>query len=105
MIEIVDYAIGFIIYMAFNIMTFEAYSKKQEITNRYVLFLIYIYYSVIASYVIYLMDYNIELQNNMEIIMQSLVYIILAAFILYFIYQNIITLKDEKMFGNQEGRL
>ena len=102
MIDLITYAIGFIIYMTFNIITFEVYSKKQETTNRYILFLIYMYYSAIISYVIYLMDYNQIIQNNMEIIVQSMLYMILGGFVLYFMYQKVITLNDKNNNSDEE---
>lgn len=98
MIEVKFYLIGFLIYIFFNFLTFNFYSKKEEITKKYILIFIYIYYGILASYIIYLVDFSPLKDNFFEIVIQSLVYLIACAIFLFSYYKNIILKNDEKYF-------
>ncbi|MFW6233552.1 MAG: hypothetical protein ACOC16_02230 [Nanoarchaeota archaeon] len=74
MIDLFPFTIGFIIYLFFNIITFKVYSKKEETINKVILFLIYVYYTILAAYVIQLVDYSIIYKNYVEIIIQIVLF-------------------------------
>ena len=52
MIDTMPYAIGFLIYVGFCLVTFNVYSQKKELTKIFVLIFIYLYYTALAGYLI-----------------------------------------------------
>ena len=103
MIETVPYTIGFIIYVGFCIITFDAYSKKNEMTKILILIFIYAFYTLLAAYVMSFVDFN---ASFFEKFIEIIVYAIAAGIYLYFHYKNIIEKSDldagyDKLSKNQ----
>lgn len=100
MIPTLYYAIGFIFYIGYTMITFSIYSKKKEVTKVLYLFLIYFFYSVLAAYVINFVDIN---GNNFEKTIETLVYIVAGAVILYHQYESNIKISDDEQidFNNK----
>jgi hypothetical protein len=96
MIDLFPFAIGFVIYLFFNVTTFKVYSKREETTNKAILFLIYIYYTILAGYVIHLVDYNIIEQNYLEIFIQILLFVFAGGLFMIHYYISNIKPVDEK---------
>lgn len=105
MIELTHYTLGFVIYMAFNVITFETYSKQNGTTNKFVLGFIYIFYTILMGYVINLVDYNPFTNNIIEIIMQIAIYALAAALFLIIYYNNVIKSKDQELMSNSITRM
>lgn len=105
MIELTNYALGFVIYMAFNVITFEIYSKQEGVTNKYVLGFIYIFYSILIGYIIHLVDYNPIHNNMIEIIIEILMYYIASATFLIIYYKNVINNKGQELMSRGISRV
>jgi len=90
------YFIGFCIYLGFCILTFEVYSKKKEMTKIFSLIFIYIYYSILAVYVINLININ---EIFMEKLVDILIFIISAGFLLSRYYKKHIKFEDDELYG------
>jgi uncharacterized membrane protein YczE len=58
MINTLFYGIGFLIYAYYTMLTLDIYSKKEEETNVFVLFIIFLFYSILIGYVINFLDNN-----------------------------------------------
>jgi len=97
MIDTLHYGIGFIIYVTFCLITFDAYSKKKEITKFFILIMIYVYYSILAIYVINFVDFN---GTKIEIFFQSMIYLFGCGLYLFQHYNYVIKKNDDDMFGN-----
>ena len=87
MIPTFYYFIGFLVYTGFNIITFNTFSKiEDEMKKKGGLVLIYFYYSLLAAYIMGIVDIE---ASGIEILFQTLVYIIAEGFFLWFNYKNI----------------
>ncbi len=93
--ELILYLVGFIIYIFFCVLTFEVYSKKKEMTKSFILIFIFIYYSMLANYVIFFILFDKFLIKKIIIF---LVYIFLGAFFLSSYYEKHIKIEDEKLY-------
>lgn len=91
MIDTIPFAIGFIIYAGFCIVTFDVYSQKKEITKIFALISIYSFYTLLAGYVISFVD---STANFIEIFIQILFYAITCAIVLYSHYKSVIEKSD-----------
>ena len=85
MINTVPFALGFLFYAWYSILTFDIYSKKEGITKVYILFLIYLYYTILAGYVISFVD---SYANFMEKFIQIGIYSIIGAIVMYLHYDS-----------------
>lgn len=94
MIPTIYYALGFIVYVFFNIVTFKTYSKKEGITKKFVLYMIFLYYSLLAAYVINVVDFGGS--NGLEVMLQTLVFVLAGGLFLNFFYIDIIKEKDQE---------
>lgn len=95
MINIFYYILGLIVYVLFSVFTFNIYSKKKEVTNIYVLFFIYVYYSILAGYIIQMVDYNPVENNFLEVIFETIIFMVLGGLYLLHYYYSVIKVKDE----------
>ena len=93
MIPLVPYAIGFIIYVIFCLLTFEMYSRNKTMTKQPVLIFFYLYYSILAWYVIGIVD-----ESTLEQIVQTVIYMIPGGFIVLYYYNTSIKPKDERLY-------
>lgn len=93
MIETKYYALGFLIYVIYMIYTFNVYSKKEGLTKVLILATIYFYYTLLAAYIIYIVDKSASL---FEQIVQVGIYMIAGGLILYYHYENNIKVKDDE---------
>jgi hypothetical protein len=100
MIDTLAYAIGFIIYAAFCYSTITIYSKKQGFTPFFSLVMIYIYYSILASYLIYVVDHNSS-TGIFGVIVQSLIYWVACGILMYHHYNNVIKPQEENLYGDR----
>ena len=96
MINVYAFAVGFIVYIFFNIITFNVYSKKREVTNKHILFFIYVYYTLLAAYMIQLVDYSVVRENVLEVGVQILIFALAGGFYLTYYYNSNIAPQDEK---------
>ena len=94
MIPTLYYGLGFVVYVFFNIISFKTYSKKEGITKKFVLYMIFLYYSLLSAYVINLVDYVGN--NSLEVMFQTLVFILAGGLFLNFFYIDIIKEKDQE---------
>ena len=97
MIDSLYFGIGFFIYVGFCLITFDAYSKKKEMTKFLILLMIYTYYSILAVYVINFVDFN---GTFIEKFIQSTIYLIACGIYLIQHYNSVIKENDDAMFGN-----
>ncbi len=79
MIDTMHFAIGFIIFIGFNMLTFRTYSKKPGITKKFILLAIFSFYSLLAIYVINFVETYNE-SPLLEIIIQSLIFLVAASY-------------------------
>ena len=100
MIETTPYAIGFIIYVVFNLITFDVYSKGKEYVNHLVLYMIYIYYTLLAGYVINLVD-SVAGEEPMYIFLQVLAYAIAGG--VFMVYHYKYEISKNKKFHDKIG--
>jgi hypothetical protein len=85
-------------------MTFKVYSRKKETTKKYMLFFIYVYYTILAGYVIQLVDYSIVRQNFLEVAIQIIIFA--SAGGLYMVhYYNSIIAPEEKGYDSNFRRV
>ena len=94
MIPVIPFAIGFVIYVGFCIVTFEMYSQKKEMTRLPVLVFFYIYYTLLSWYVIGILEESVVVQ-----FIETMFYAIPCAFILLNYYNKNIKIKDKKQYG------
>jgi hypothetical protein len=100
MIDTTPYAVGFIIYIMFNLITFDVYSKGKEYVNHIVLYMIYVYYTLLAGYVINLVDrYNGE--EPLFIFLQVLAYAIAGG--VFMVYHYKYEISKNKKFQDKTG--
>lgn len=92
MIDGLYFGLGFIIYMIFNILTFKAYSKKDGVTHKFILYLIFVYYSILSAYLINLVDFNGE--NRFEVVLEIIIYILAGFLFLRFHFMDVILEKE-----------
>jgi len=85
MIDTMPYAIGFLIYVGFCLVTFNVYSQKKELTKIFVLIFIYLYYTALAGYLISVVDYN---ASFFEKFMQIFFYAMACGLFLWYHYEN-----------------
>lgn len=100
MIDIMPYGIGFIIYVTFNIITFKVYSKGKTYVNHLVLYMIYLYYTILAGYVINLVE-STQGTEFWITFLQVLVYAIAGGLFMIIHYKS--TLKTDEKFQDKEG--
>ncbi|MDA3856336.1 MAG: hypothetical protein PF569_08820 [Candidatus Woesearchaeota archaeon] len=89
MIDGLYFGLGFVVYMIFNILTFKTYSKKEGITHKFALYLIFVYYSILAAYLINTVDSTGE--NMFEIILQIIIYVLAGFMFIRFYFMDVIT--------------
>lgn len=98
MIDTLYFGIGFVIYLGFLLATFKtiSYRSFSKMINQAILFFIYVFYTILAGYVIRLVDYTGN--NGAEIMVQVLIYMVAGGFSVYMFYNNyILTSKKEKI--------
>lgn len=95
MIPVIPFAIGFVIYVSFCLLTFEFYSQRKEMTKMPVLVFFYLYYTILSWYVIGI----VEEDGAFVQFIQTMFYAIPCAFILLNYYNKNIKSKDERMYG------
>jgi hypothetical protein len=100
MIPTLYYAIGFIVYIIFNIITFKTYSKKKEMTKKFVLYMIFLFYSLLAGYVISFVEKNAG-ATFLEISVQTVILILAGGLFLNFFYFDVIKDKEEEFESSQ----
>ena len=98
MIETFPFAIGFVIYTFFCVLTMDIYSRNPGISSGFVLAFIYIYYSILAVYLINLVDGG---EDFFVILIQSAIYLVACGLYLLSHYKSVIKPHDEKMYGNR----
>lgn len=101
MIETKYYAIGFIVYLVYMIFTFNIYSKKREMSNFFILFAIFFYYTLLAGYIINLVDNSAEFYEKL---VQIGIYAIGGALFLYLHYESNIKIKDDEKAINYKSK-
>lgn len=88
MIPTFYYFLGFLLYTGFNMITFNSFSKiEDEMKKKAGLFIIYLYYSILASYVISFVDID---ATGVEIAFQTIVYIVAEGIFLWFNYKEML---------------
>ncbi len=101
MISTIPFVIGFIIYVLYSIFTFDMYSKKEGRTSPFILILIYIYYSILASYIISFVDSN---SSFFEKGIQIVIYIVCGGFFMFSHYiVSIKNIEDDEYKDNFSG--
>ena len=85
MIEISFYGAVFLIYCAFTIITFDMYSRKMEVTNPLVLVMIFVYYSILAGYVVSVLETS---SDFFVLIIEMLIYFIACGLISFYYYSG-----------------
>lgn len=100
MIPVTPYAIGFLVYAIFCYSTINIYSKKEGFTPFLSLVMIYVYYSILAGYLIYVVDHQSS-SGMMGVIVQSLIYWVACGILMYHHYNNVIKPKEENLYGDR----
>ena len=98
MIDTIPFAIGFIIYTFMCVLTMDIYSKKEGMTSGFVLMFIYIYYSILAVYLISFVEGG---EDPFVILVESLIYLIACGLYLFSHYRSVIKPQDMRMYGNR----
>jgi putative flippase GtrA len=88
----------FLAYALFCIFTFETYSKRQELTKISFLIAIYIYYSILAAYVLNLV--LIELSLFEKIVQISMNFLICGLILTYYYNAKIKGNSGEKNYND-----
>ena len=91
MIDTIFYGIGFLIYTAFCVITFEVYSKKREVTNPMVLGLIYLYYTILVGYLLSI----VEMESWFVFFVEFFIYAVACGLISFYYYNSSIKKKDK----------
>ncbi len=91
MIPIVFYTIGFVFYCAFCLVTFDVYSKKREHTNPLILSMIFVYYSILAAYIVSIMETSTDV---FVLSIEILIYVLGSGFLCFYYYNTAIRPKD-----------
>ena len=73
-------------------VTFDVYSKKKEVTSMTVLYMIYLYYTILAGYVINLVDSDATSASRF---IQIVIYAIAGGLLLTHHYKYVIAMKDK----------
>lgn len=97
MIPAIPFAIGFVVYVIFCLITFNTYSKNRGMTQAPILFFIYFYYSFLAWYVISLVEG--EDGTFFVVGIQTLFYIIPCGLLMMNFYKSKIKTEDDSMIG------
>lgn len=93
MIEITLYGFVFLIYCGFTLVTFDMYSRKQEVTNPLVLVMIYVYYSILGGYLVSVMEVN----NDFFILLIEIsIYVIACGLLSFYYYGTTIKPRDDE---------
>jgi hypothetical protein len=100
MIDTTPYAVGFVIYVMFNLITFDVYSKGKEYVNHIVLYMIYVYYTLLAGYVINLVD-GARGEEPLFIFLQVLAYAIAGG--VFMVYHYKYEISKNKQFQDKTG--
>lgn len=93
MIDTFYFGIGFFIYVAFCLITFDVYSKKEQGANPLILLFIFLYYTLLTAYLINLVDVN---GTFIEKTIEFLIYSITGGILCLYYYRNVIDSKEEK---------
>ncbi len=96
MIPLLEYGLGFLVYIGFCMVTFKIYSKKEGTTQWFYLLMIYIYYTLLAAYVISFVDSK---SGSFVIFIESVIYAIAGGFVLLEYYNGPIKKADEELYG------
>jgi hypothetical protein len=97
MIEPIPFAIGFVVYVLFCLITFNTYSKNKGMTQAPILFFIYFYYSFLSWYVISLVEGTEA--SFFVVAIQTLFYIIPCGLLMANFYKKNIKPQDDSMIG------
>ncbi len=87
MIPTLFFGIGFLLYCLVILITIDIYSRNYEYPNTKAIALIYIYYSLLAVYVLNLVDPTGRLS---EIFVQSMIYLVASAIVTLYYFDNVI---------------
>ena len=96
-LDILPYALGFTIYMLFNVLSFEFYSRKKEDPNMMIFYMIYLYYTILAGYIINTVDGT---GTFWERFIQTLIYALAGGIVLFHHYVYVITKMNKKEKNN-----
>ena len=94
MITTTYFALGFVFFIIFNMITFDTYAKKKESTNEFILMFIFIYYCLLAIYLINLVDIE---GTFIEILVQCMIFVIVGSIVMYNHYESVIKKKDDSL--------
>lgn len=100
MIDTIHFTSGFIVYIAFCIATYENYSKKDGVTNPLMITAFYFFYSMLAAYVINMIEYD---EKYFVVMIEIIAFISVGAVISFFYYTLVIAKEDEKRGFDSES--
>lgn len=87
MIDTVPFAIGFVVYVVFCLVTFDVYSKREDVNKIFAFLMIYAYYTLLAGYVISFVDSN---ASFFEVFMEITFYAVTCGLFLYSHYKSVL---------------
>ncbi|MFW5705004.1 MAG: hypothetical protein ACOCXG_04105 [Nanoarchaeota archaeon] len=96
MINIYAYGIGFLVYIFFCLFTFDAYSRRRQETKHFALIMIYLYYSILAAYLINWVEKGFLGGNTIIVIVETAVYMVAGGLILLNYYTGTIKSREDK---------
>lgn len=87
MINTVAFGVGFVVYVLFCLLTIDVYSKKKEINTMLVFPTIYVYYTILAAYVINFANVDALFWEKA---IQVIIYALACAIVCFYYYENVI---------------
>lgn len=106
MIDPLYFGIGFIVYVFFTVLTFDIFSRRKGETNIFILIFIYIYYSILAVYLINFVERGLSEilvyeYSIFEVIIQSMIYLVACAIYVSYYYKSTIRKRDKQEVMNE----
>jgi len=97
MIDTIHYTLGFLVYIIYCHVTFNVYLYKNDFSKFLTLIIIYVFYSILAGYIIFTVDLS---GSGLEKIIQSMIYFIAGGFYLYFNFDSRVKIKEEELVNS-----
>ena len=100
MIDTIPFIIGFLIYITYTIITINIYSQGKKIDSNLIIFMLFLFYTALAGYVISFVDAQ---SSIFEKSFQIFIYFLFGSITIYFQYKDRFFVKDNNLI--QEDRV
>lgn len=93
MLATIPFTIGFFIYVIFNLLTIDYYSKIKVETKAQIIFFIYLYYTILAIYVINFTDSD---GTFIVKLIECIIISVAGGVVILHYARNIVLIREEK---------